>query len=111
MIPTRPNEVDIPASADTLAAVNRLRKAYAYVLTFIQGGRDEEAREVLEAEGHTVAPGGLSLLVDFADAIAASKSVQEHKPNSKAAEQVRALWRWIEKRLQEGKKDENSKVA
>ena len=103
IIPTRPNEIDIAASAETLATVRRLGKRYVYVLTFIpsKGSREEEARDALEEEGHAVAPGGLGLLIDFADAIAAGQTVQEWKPTSKAAEQVRGLWKWIEKKLHE----------
>jgi chromosome partitioning protein len=113
LIPSRPNDVDLKAAADTLAAVDRLKKDHAFVFTFLpaQGGRAEDAREYLEEAGRTVAPGGLRQLVDFSDAIAAGKTVQELKPNGKAAEQVRALWKWIEKRLQDGKKDETAKVA
>ncbi|MGA7328486.1 MAG: ParA family protein [Rhodomicrobium sp.] len=108
LIPSRPNEVDLAASAETLASVNRLNKPYAYVLTFIPstGGRTEEARDALEEEGHTVAPGGLGQLVDFADAIAAGTTVQELKPQGRAAEQVRALWKWLEKQLKERAKDD-----
>jgi chromosome partitioning protein len=103
LIPTRPNEIDIPASAETLATVRRLEKHYAYVLTFIpsSGNREEEAREALEEEGHTVVPGGLGNFVDFADALAAGQTVQELKSGGKAAEQVRALWKWVEKKLHE----------
>jgi chromosome partitioning protein len=103
LIPARPNEIDITASSETLAAVNRLGKAYAYILTFLpsSGNREEEARDALEEGGHRVAPGGLGQLVDYADALAAGQTVQELKPNGKAAEQVRALWKWTEKALHE----------
>jgi chromosome partitioning protein len=111
LIPTRPNEIDITASAETLATIHRLGKRYAYVLTFLPstGDRQEKAREALEDEGHAVAPGGLSLLVDFADAIAAGQTVQEWKPAGKGAEQVRGLWKWIEKRLHD--KDDKREIA
>ena len=103
LIPSRPNETDLVASRETLASVQRLRKPYAYVLTFIPppGGRETQAREALEEQGHTVAPGGLSLLNDFADAIAAGQTVQERSPKGKASEQVRTLWKWLEKKLDE----------
>lgn len=103
LIPARPNDTDIAASGETLATVQRLGKRYAYVLTYLpsKGSRELEARDALEEEGHTVAPGGLGQLTDFADAISAGKTVQELKSNGKAAEQVRALWRWIEKTLHE----------
>jgi chromosome partitioning protein len=103
LIPARPNEIDVNASAETLAAVQRLGKAYAYVLTFIPatGIRELEAREALEAEGHTVAPGGLGQLNDFMDALEAGQTVQEWNPNGKAAVQVRQLWKWTEAKLHE----------
>lgn len=103
LIPSRPNETDLVASRETLASVERLGKRYAYVLTFIPstGSRESEAREALEEQGHSVAPGGLSLLNDYADAISAGETVQERKSARKAAEQVRTLWKWLEKKLDE----------
>ena len=82
-----------------------------YVLTFIpsKGSREEEARDALEEAGHAVAPGGFGLLIDFADAIAAGQTVQEWKPTSKAAEQVRGLWKWIEKKLHD--ENDEKKIA
>src|SRR5208337_3298345 len=38
LIPTRANEIDIAASAETLAACHRLNKRYAFVLTFTEPG-------------------------------------------------------------------------
>jgi chromosome partitioning protein len=103
LIPARPNETDIAASGETVAAVDRLGKRYAYVLTFIpaKGSREGEARDALEDAGHTVAPGGFGLLNDYADAIGAGQTVQEWNPKGKAAEQVRSLFRWVEKTLNE----------
>ena len=103
LIPARANEVDIADSGPTLNSVQRLGKRYAYVLTFIPstGSRETQAREALEEMGYAVAPGGLSLLNDFSDAIGAGQTVQERKPAGKAAEQVRTLWRWLEKKLDE----------
>jgi chromosome partitioning protein len=107
LIPARPNETDIAASRETIAAVDRLGKRYAYVLTFIpaKGSREGEARDALEDAGHKVAPGGLGLLNDYADAVGAGQTVQEWSPKGKAAEQARTLWKWVEKTLNEQAKD------
>jgi chromosome partitioning protein len=112
LIPTRPSEVDIRASVETLGVVQRLRKPYAYVLTFVEGKgeRAEEAQEALEAEGHRVAPQFIWRRNVYADAVADGETVMEREPKGKAADEIKSLWRWIEKQL-EGKATDESKAV
>ena len=104
LVPTRPNATDITASAETVGTIHRLRRPFAYVLTFIQKGGPKakparEAREALEEEGHIVAPGGLSDLKDYEVAIETGETVLEMDPNGTAAAQVKTLWKWLEGQL------------
>lgn len=103
LIPARPQEVDIGASAETLGVVQRLKRRYAYVLTFIPatGSRAGEAREALEEAGHPVAPGGIGLRASFVEAITAGKTVQETEPRGKAAGEIRALWTYVQAQLED----------
>lgn len=102
LIPTRAQETDISASAETLATVQRLRKRYAYVITFVEGKTDraEEAQNALEAEGHPVAPQFIGRRQVFADAVSEGKTVLEREPKGKAADEIKSLYRWIEKQLE-----------
>ncbi len=103
LIPARANEIDIAASAETLAAAHRLDKAYAYVLTFTeQGGAKDakEARKALEEAGHPVACGEIARRQVFVDAVARGKTAFEIEPKGKGAAEVAALWAWIKTQLE-----------
>lgn len=102
LIPTRPQETDISASAETLGTVLRLRKPYAYVITFVEGNgaRAEDALLALEAEGHPVAKQFIWRRQVFADAISEGQTVTEREPKGKASEEIKSLYRWIEKQLE-----------
>lgn len=105
LIPARPAETDITASGETLAAIHRLSRPYAYILTFTgPKQRTEDAREALEDAGHPVVPGSIAHRVIYQDAIANGKTVQEMEPNSQAASEIKAVWRWLEKQLNAGEK-------
>lgn len=109
LVPSRPNLVDIAASAETVAACGRLNKPYAYILTVVppSGGRADEAREALEAEGHLVAPGGIGDRKVFEDAMAAGQTVFEREPSGKGAAEVSALWSFVQMQLEK----QHGKVA
>lgn len=106
VIPTRPQEADIAPSAETLSVVHRLRKPYAYVLTFVEGrgggDRAEEARDLLRTEGHKVAPQTMGRRQIYADAISEGRTVFEVEPKGKAAEEIRELCRWINEQIDGG---------
>ncbi len=102
LIPARPAAVDIVASSETLAAVQRMGRRYAYVLTFAPatGTQADEAREALRSEGHPVAPVAVGYRKVFADAVAAGSSAQEREPSGKAAGEIEALWDYVQKQLE-----------
>jgi chromosome partitioning protein len=102
LVPSRPNATDLASSGKTVGAIHRLNRPYAYVLTFLQrsGKQTEEAREALEEHGHAVAPGGISDLKDYEDAIGTGKTVYEVKSDGKAAREIKALWKWLAKQLE-----------
>lgn len=116
LIPTRAHEIDITASAETLAAVQRLDKDYAYVLTFVEGSggakRAEEATDLLDEVGHLVAPQTIGRRNVFADAIAEGKTAMEKEPNGKAATEIRQLWNWITSKLESAnERSEETRVS
>ena len=103
LIPTRPNDVDLHASLETADAARRLRKPAAYVLTFVpSSGKDaQRMRDDLEDHDHVVAPSGLGdRRKDFADAIADGVGVQEIKPDSASAQEVRTIYNWLRQQLE-----------
>ena len=97
LLPCRPHEVDIAASAETLAACQRLGKRYAYVLSLCPpaGSRAAEARAAFEAEGHAVAPVSIGTRAVVADAVAKGKTAFALEPRGKAAEEMATLWSWL----------------
>ena len=100
LIPARPAETDIVASAETLGVVHRLDRPYAYVLTFaVSKPRTEQAREALEDAGHPVTPGQIGQRVAYQDAISQGVTVQEANPHGQSATEIRQLWRWIKEQL------------
>jgi chromosome partitioning protein len=106
LIPARPNEIDIAASAETLSAAHRLEKPYAYVLTLTEpaGGKTKEARDALIEAGHPIAEGEISRRQVFVDAVASGKTAFEIEPKGKGAAEIRKLWTWIKTQMEIGKK-------
>jgi chromosome partitioning protein len=104
LLPARPQEIDITASAEALAVVQRLRKRYAYVMTFVEGNgaRAHQAAESLAAEGHAVAPCHMHRRQEYVDAVIAGRTAAELRPKSKAAEEIAGLWDWISSELEKG---------
>jgi chromosome partitioning protein len=102
LLPCRPHEVDIAASADTLASCQRLGKPYAYVLTLCPptGSRATEARAAFNVEGHAVANGDIVTRATVADAVARGRTAFEIEPRGKAAEEMATLWAWLRKELE-----------
>jgi chromosome partitioning protein len=96
LIPCRPSLYDTGASAATADKVKRAGgKKAAFVLNSVppNGSRAEEAREAL-ADTLPVAPVAIHTRVAYSDALNDGRSVEELDQHSKAAEEIRALYKW-----------------
>ncbi len=104
VIPCRPTPADLRAFKPTLAAIYRLDKRFAFVLnqTPPRSYRVRDAAEGLAVLG-VVPDVNIVLRNDHQDAIGMGQGVTEFNPSGQAAQEVRKLWSWIEKRMQVSK--------
>ena len=99
VIPCRPTPADLRAFKPTLAAIYRLEKRFAFVLnqTPPRSYRNRDAADGLAVLG--VLPDvNIVMRNDHQDAIGMGQGVTEFNPQGQAAQEVRKLWGWIEKR-------------
>jgi chromosome partitioning protein len=100
LIPARPTPADIEAAIPTLIAIRKLGRPFAFVLnqTPPRGGRLSEAATSLNSLGHLALP-FMGQRNDHQDALGAGLGVSEFAPHGKAAEEMRALWRWLSQQI------------
>jgi chromosome partitioning protein len=100
VVPCRPTPADMKATPPTAAAIKRLNKSAAFVLTQtpVRGFRISEARAGLGMLG-MVAPVAIVSRNTHQDAYGAGLGVTEFEPDGKAAEEIRELWAWLKSRL------------
>jgi chromosome partitioning protein len=103
IISCRPSATDMRATPPTVTTIERLHKPFAFVLTQTpaRGYRIHEAEQGLGVLG-LVAPVRTALRTTYQDSLAGGLGPTEFDPESKAAEEVRALWLWIEKKVRKG---------
>ena len=112
LVPCRPTPADMKATPATVGTVRRLGKPAAFVLTQTppRGFRIKEAQKGLSVLG-TVAPVAIVARNAFQDAQGAGFGIVEFEPEGKGAEEVRALWAWVLRKLEkighEPQKQEN----
>ena len=101
IIPCRPTAADMKATPPTVAAVKRLDKPFAFVLTQTppRGYRIREAEIGLSVLG-PVAPITMTLRNAYQDALGAGLGVTELESEGKATEEIRALWEWTAKKME-----------
>jgi chromosome partitioning protein len=106
LIPARPSPADIEATAPTLGVVRSCDKPFAFVLnqTPHRGQRIHHATATLGDEAAIELSGILALPYivmrnDHQDALGAGRAVCEYAPAGKSAEEIRDLWRWVERKL------------
>jgi chromosome partitioning protein len=107
LIPTRPSIADIEATAATLSVVRAWHKPFAYVLNqtpIRSAARLAGAESLLSDEaaldiGDILAKPLIVMRNDHQDALSAGLAVCEHAPGGKSAEEIRALWQWLDARL------------
>jgi len=102
LIPARPNAFDLAAGERTLKKVKERERDYAFVLnqcpTSRQNARIEEGVATLESLGALMTP-LMTTRVDYQEAARQGLGVTEINPNGAAAEEIRALWASVRKRL------------
>jgi len=112
IIPCRPTPADMKATPPTVATIDRLKKPVAFVLTQTppRSYRIREAENGLSVLG-MVAPVPIVLRNAYQDAFGAGLGVTEYEPEGKAAEEIRALWKWIAKKLEKVRYERKANVA
>ncbi|MBK5956679.1 chromosome partitioning protein ParA [Rhodoplanes elegans] len=111
LIPARPSPADIEAANPTLDAIRKLGKEFAFVLNQapVRSYRINEASSALNMWGVLALP-HIVQRNDHQDALGAGQGVTEFSPDSKAAEEIRALWAWVKKRMR-GSENELRAIA
>ena len=107
LVPTRPAIMDLRAILGTLDIVKGGRHRASIVLNACpppRGGIGEasstsDARKALKAFGVPVAPTSIVQRAAMSHALLGGMAVSETEPDSKAAHEVRALWRYVEKEI------------
>jgi chromosome partitioning protein len=100
LIPCRPTPADLRAFKPTLATVYRLDKAFAFVLNQAppRSYRVRDASDGLAALG-MLADVAVVARNDHQDAIGLGQGVTEFNPAGQAADEIRRLWAWVERRV------------
>ena len=105
LIPSRPSLFDLWASAETCRTMKDLKRDHAFLLNQCppvqQVARIDESVAELEALGGLISP-LIHARVDFQDAIRHGAGVTEINPYGVAADETRALWRSVRRRLARG---------
>jgi chromosome partitioning protein len=103
LIPARPSRLDLKATLPTVETLMRLemRDSFAFVLNQCPPGRN--TRSVEAAKGlnmfGVLADPPLTQRADHQDALAAGQGVTEYAEHGKAAEEMRALWMWVSRKM------------
>ena len=101
LVPLRPTRLDAHAVLPTVQAVSRLSRPFAFVLTqcstIPRNSRAAEMAAGLATLGVLSEP-MIAQRADHQDAFAAGQGVTEYAPSSKAADEVRGLWAWINRK-------------
>jgi chromosome partitioning protein len=98
LIPCRPAAFDVDAIASTLHMTKLANAKTAIVLNAIPT-RGTYAEEVGEALGQIalVAPVNLHQRAAYCNAVNDGRSVEEYEPKGRAAEEIKALYKWVMK--------------
>jgi chromosome partitioning protein len=101
VVPCRPTPADMKATPATIHTIRRLGKPAAFVLTQTppRGHRTREAELGLAVLGPT-APVAVVARSAFQDAQGVGLGITEFDPEGKGAEEIRALWGWLTRRLE-----------
>jgi len=97
LIPCRPSAADLDAIEDTIALAQRAHRGEAAVVINAAPRRGHLAEDTRAAisERMPVAPVILGHRSAYANAWIDGRSVEEYDPKGKAADEIRALYRWM----------------
>lgn len=103
LIPARPSGVDLQATMPTIEALMRLGMAdrFAFVLNQCPAGRSTRAAEAAKglAMFGVLADPMLTQRADHQDALTVGLGVTEYARDGKAADELRSLWAWINRKM------------
>lgn len=103
LIPARPSRLDLQATMPTIETLMRLgmRDRFAFVLNQCPAGRSARTVEAASGLGMfgVLAEPSLTTRADHQDALAAGKGVTEYAPEGKAADELRSLWAWADRKM------------
>jgi chromosome partitioning protein len=102
LVPSRPLDIDIEASGETIATCQRLGKRYAFVMTVVPpaGKRAHDFTDGMTARGYPVIPAIIMDRLDYPDAISEGLGVTEFRPNGKAAAEIAVFATAVMKEMQ-----------
>jgi chromosome partitioning protein len=107
LIPARPSRLDLQATMPTIEALMRLemRNRFAFVLNQCPPGRNSRSTEAAKGLGMfgVLAEPPLAQRADHQDALAAGQGVTEYATDGKAAEEIRSLWAWADRKMKGSK--------
>ena len=100
LVPTRPTPADLEATQPTLEAIQATRRRFAFVLnqTPPRSSRLNEAAAGLKVLGVLAEP-SIAQRNDHQDALGSGQGVTEFNPSGKAAEEISALWIWVQRKM------------
>lgn len=106
LVPIRPTKLDAKAVRKTVQALMRGASPWAFLLNQCppqpNNSRAPEMASGLSALGYLAEP-MVMMRADYQDAYASGQGVTEYAPDGKAAEEMRTLWRWVDKQMQRAK--------
>ncbi|OYX00892.1 MAG: cobyrinic acid ac-diamide synthase [Bosea sp. 32-68-6] len=102
LIPARPSKLDLDATKPTIDALMLLgmTSRFGFVLNQCPPGRNSRSSEAASGLSRLgiLAEPLIAQRADHQDALAAGQGVTEYAPDGKAAEELRALWKWIDRK-------------
>ncbi len=98
VIPCRPTAFDVAAAGRAVAIVKAAKAKAAFVLSACPFRAPEiaESRTALMSYGIPVATAEITDRRAFSRAVATGRAVTEFEADGKAAEEIRALWAWLQ---------------
>jgi chromosome partitioning protein len=101
VIPCRPTAFDVAAAGRAVSIVKAAKAKTIFVLSACPFRAPEiaESRAALEGYDIPVAPAEITDRRAFSRAVATGRAVTEFESDGKAAEEIRALWAWLQEQI------------